>query len=634
MLQTIRERASGWIAKVIMALLIIPFAIWGINSYFGPENPLDAAEVNGTSITLREFQQAFQQQRQRLQQLLNSNLLSEQQLKQEVLEQLVTERVLNLTARELGMRVGDRQLGEAIAANPAFQVDGRFDQQAYERVLNSQGYTPVAFEEAMRAALVTEQLRDGLADSLALTQAEQERLVALLRQQRKLSFVLFDPAQYRDKVQVDDAAIQAYYQEHKASLQSPEQVRVQYVELALDALAGRIQVGEEALRDAYKQQLSQFGQPEERKASQILVTLPENADQAAVAAARAQAESIYARIKDGGEAFQQAMNEYAKGSEPGVQAEDLGNISQGMLDKAFDDALFALKNVGEVSAPVQTRFGFHIIRLDGITPGQVKPFDEVREELARQLRRHEAETQFYDAAEKLSTLVFENPDSLEPVTKELGLSVQESGWFGRSGGEGIAARPKVTEAAFGEDVLNRGVNSEVIELEPGRVVVLRLLEHKQPATLTLEEAREQVVQALKDKQARELLEADAKALLEKAQAGEDLALLAGRYPVTFKSVGLVRRDDATVDPAILAEAFRLPQPGVGQPSLGSVALADGGQAVVAVSEVVSGKLDELSEEERKQLQRGLTAQLGGGEFEAFLKSLRTRAEVRTFTDRL
>jgi peptidyl-prolyl cis-trans isomerase D len=301
---------------------------------------------------------------------------------------------------------------------------------------------------------------------------------------------------------------------------------------------------------------------------------------------------------------------------------------------AFETALFALPKAGEVSEPVQMPSGFHVIRLDNITPAQVKPFEEVRETVATELRQQKAENRFYEISQTLANLGYEHPDSLEPAAKALNAPIQDSGWFDRKGGEGIATNPKIVESAFGEDVLKRGVNSEPLELEPGHIVMIRVKAHKDATPRTLEESREDIVKALREQKAREAIAKDIETLKARAARGEHPQTLATEFGGEFKNAGLVGRDATTVDRAVLDVAFRLPQPVAGKVALGSTALANGDQVVLEVIRVVPGQKDALSEQERKTLVQQLAQQTGSDQFDKLLDSIRTRTKVTTYSDRL
>jgi peptidyl-prolyl cis-trans isomerase D len=639
LLQKIRDHAQGWFAYTIIGLLTIPFAVWGINYYFEGGGPMDAAVVGNSKITLQEFQRAYQQQRQRMQTMLGGNmdpaLLDGPRLKQDVLRQLIDERVLNQVAHDQGFRVGDRQLHDAVMALPVFQQGGGFNRELYERLLRNQGYTAAMFEEGLRQSLATGQLRDGVVASTLITPAEMEQIIALLKQQRELQYVVLPLEKYVAQASVDDAAIKDYFEQNRDRFVNPEQVQVQFIELKLAQIADGITVGEEDLKAAYEEQTAKYGQPEERQASHILVKLAPNASEAEVGQARTRAQQIADSIRSGAKSFDQALQEAKADSSGQLEGGELGTIGKGMFDNpALENALFALQKPGEFSDVVRMPAGFHVVRLDGVTPAQVKPFEEVRETVAMELRQQQAESRFYEITQNLANVAYEHPDSLELAAKALNVPVQESGWFSHKGGEGITANPKLIGSAFSEDVLKRGLNSEPLELEHGHVVVIRVKDHRDATPLTLEEAREDIVKVLRERQARDALTKNVEALKVRAAQGEHLQGLATEFGGTLSNPGLVGRDAASVDRAVLAIAFRLPQPEAGKVALGSTVLANGDQVVLEVARVVPGQKDALSEDERKALAQQWARQTGSSQFDNLLDSVRIKTKVVTHGDRL
>ena len=639
LLQKIRDHAQGWFAYTIIGLLTVPFALWGINQYFEAGGPADAAVVGASKISLQEFQRTYQQQRQRMQAMLGGNadpaLLEGARIKQQVLRQLIDERVLNQLAHDQGLRIGDQQLHDALVALPVFEQNGGFNNDLYERLLRNQGYTPAAFEEGMRQSLETAQLRDGVVASALVTPAELTQVIALLKQQRDLQYMTLSLEKYLAGASVDDAAIQDYFEKNKDRFVNPEQVQLQFIELKLAQIAEGIKISEEELRTSYQEQIAKYGRPEERAASHILIKLPPNAGETEMERARTKARQMADSIHSGAKSFDQVLQDAQADQSGALEGANLGVITQGMFaSPAFENALYAMKKPGEVSDPVQMPSGFHIIRLDSITPAQVKPFEEVREDVAKELRHQQAENRFYEISQTLANLSYEHPDSLEPAAKALDVPVRESGWFSRQGGEGIAANSKVVDSAFGEDVLKRGLNSEPIELEPGHVVVVRVKEHKDATPRSLEESREDITKLLRQQQAREALAKSVEMLKARAAKGEHLQTLAAEFGGEYKNAGLVGRDAASVDSTVLAAAFRLPQPQAGQVALGSTVLASGDQAVFEVARVVPGQPDALAEGERKTLAQQLGQQTGSGQFEQLLGSLRAKTKIVVYSDRL
>ena len=639
LLQKIRDHAQGWFAYTIIGLLTIPFAVWGINYYFEGGGPMDAAVVGDSKISLQEFQRAYQQQRQRLQTLMGGNvdpsLLEGPRLKQDVLRQMIDERVLDQSARDQGFRVGDQQLHDAVVGLPVFQQSGGFNKELYERLLRNQGYTPAAFEQSLRQSLAAAQLREGVVASVLITPAELEQVTALLKQQRELQYVVLSLERYIAQASVDDAAIEDYFEKNKARFVNPEQVRIQFVELKLAQIAEGVTVSEDELKAAYQDQIAKYGRPEERSASHLLIKLPPNASPDLVNQAQAQAKQIADAIHSGAKSFDQALQEAKADPAGNVEGGELGVIGKGMFDSpAFENALYALPKVGEVSEPVRMPSGFHLIRLDGISPAQVKPFEEVRETVSKELRQQQAENRFYEISQTLINLGYEHPDSLEPAAQTLSAPLQDSAWFSRQNGEGITAHPKVVESAFSEEVLKRGINSAPLELEPGHIVMIRVKEHQDVTPRTLEESREDITQALRRQKAREAIAKDAEAIKARAVQGEHPQVLAAEFGGEFKGAGLVGRDSTAVDSAVLDAAFRLPSPGAGQAALGSTALVNGDQVLLEVIRVVPGQKEALSEEERKALLQQLAQQTGSEQFDKLLDSLRTRTKVVTYSDRL
>ncbi|MFO1352264.1 MAG: SurA N-terminal domain-containing protein [Gammaproteobacteria bacterium] len=634
MLQAIRDRATGWIAYIILTLICITFALWGINSYFRQGGVQEAAVVGDTKISQSDLQRAFQTESTRLQQQTGLDPArlpgGEKGIKNRVLQRLIDDALLKQSVRDEGLRIDDQSLSAQIQGDENFHENGTFSTERYQRLLASNGMSASAYEDSVRSALATHQLQIGLAGSALLTKSEIERLIALLYQKREISYLTLSAEAYKTKATVDDAAIQKYYDDNKDRLKSPEQVKAQYLELTLEQMAKDIPVSEDDLKAEYESKKAQYTKPEERKASHILIKMP--ADTGAIDQARARAQTLYDDIHSGKKSFDQASLEIKDQKTADAEASDLGTISKGMQEATFEQALFNLKNVGDVSEPVKTSFGFHIIRMDAVTPEQIKPFSEVRAELEQNLRRQRAEPNFEDAAETLRNLVYENASSLQPAADKLQLKLLESDWFARGGGDGVAKFPKAVEAAFSPEVLGNRENSQALEVEPGHVIALRVLDHKQATPLSLEQARADIVTELRESQAQADLQKDAEALSKRAEQGEDLAALAKEAGGEFKPPQMAGHTEAMFDPAVLERAFRLAAPAAGKRSVGTATLANGDRAVLAISQVVPGKEGDLKEDEKKNLMRRLESQIGLSEFQSYLEARRQQVKIVTYTE--
>ncbi len=534
MLQEIKERAQGWVAWAIVILISIPFALWGIQSYLGGGTERVAAKVNGSKITERELSQSLQRSRMQLRERLGAaydpDLFETGQLRAQVLERMIRDRVLLDVSYAMGMRVSDEAVRAAILAEPAFQRDGAFDKATYARVLQLQGLTPMAYEERLRSGLLSTQLARAVTESGFITDAELAAATRLQRQRRDIAYVILPQAELVPETPATAEEVQFYYDANRDRFESPERVKLSYMVLDAEALGLSEAVDEARLRAAYEERADELREPELRAVRHILLTVPPHADDAEAQQVKERLVELRAEIEAGAD-FAAIAEADSEDPVSAAQGGDLGIVEPGMMDPAFEQAAFALDK-GVVSETVRSRFGYHLIEVTDIHGGQPKPFEEVREQLARELGRGGVENAYFELAEQLANLTYESPDSLIPAAEALDLEVETSDWIERSGGDGILGAPKVTRAAFSEDVLVRGNNSELIEPDPDRMqaIVLRVDEHEPAAVRPLDEVREEIVARLKQQQAAEDALAAAAAMVERLRSGEDFAALAAELP--------------------------------------------------------------------------------------------------------
>ncbi len=634
LLDNIRSWAHSWLMTILLVLIIVPFAFWGINQYFEGGGPMVVAEVNDNPIGVRDFQQALQQQRFRLQSAVGADLdldeAAEARLKRETLNQMIQEAVLVERATGKGMTVGDDQLAALIHAQEAFQSNGQFSRDRYEAWLRRQGYTPGGFEQSFRRSLVLGQLQLGVSGTAFLTAPERARLERLLGQKRTFAYLRVPAARYLDQVQVSDQQVQDYYRDHQSDFQQPEQVDAEYVEVSREALAARVEVSEEDLRQRYESHGSSYVVPEQRRARHILLQLAEDADAQAVEAAMAKARDLVGRLK-AGESFEELARTVSEDPGSAAAGGDLGLFGRGTMVQPFEDAVFALK-VGEISEPVRSPFGVHVIRVESVQAGGGRPFAEVRSELLREVQLERSESAFFEQAERLANLAFEHPDSLEPAAKALGLTVQSTGFFSRKGGTGPAAEPRFVAAAFGDEVLHQGHNSAPVELRGGRVLVLRAREVRPAVQRSLEEVRGEIVERLRVLAASERAEAAARTLVRELSAGGDKGELARRLGLEWVEVADAGRQGGAADPAITARVFQLPKPSGSQPVLGVASLAGGDAAVIALQAVVDGQ--PALKAGGTPAERRLDQVYGQLTYDALVEALRAGANVQIYNDRL
>ncbi len=636
MLNTIREHAKGFFAWLIVILIIIPFAFWGINSYFGGgAADTVVAKVNDVEITTGEFQRVYVRERARRQQLLGENadpsLLNDALIKRDVIDRLVNSEAVAQAAAEAGLRISDTQLAREIIQNPQFQRDGRFDGELYARILNSMGLTEKEFEAQVKQDMLVEQLISGITGSEFATDKELQEIATLVNQERDIGYMILPARDFSEDITPTDEDIKAYYESNLDRFALPEQVSIEYLEISASDLLGNVDVDEEALRNMYEVQQADFIQAEERRASHILITVDPDADEATDKAARDKALKLLERIR-AGESFGEIAK--AESQDPGSAAEggDLGFFGRGMMVKPFEDTVFSMA-VGDISEPVRTNFGYHIIKLTDIKARQGKTFEEVRDALEQEYRELKAEDQFYDLAERLADLTYEVPDTLEVAAQELELEIKTTPLFSRHAGQGIAANPKVRAMAFSPDVMEAGNNSEPVTLAPNHVVVLRIKDHRPTSHRPLEEVKDEIVASLERDAAREKVKDLGETLRERMAAGEDPVALAREYKLEWHEAESVKRDDSSVPGEVLRAAFSVVPPASDQAGTAGVTLASGDYAVIAVKAVRSSEAaggEEDADDFKNLILRKYGTQIGNGT----LDGIRKRSEIEIIQENL
>ncbi|MEN8169088.1 MAG: SurA N-terminal domain-containing protein [Pseudomonadota bacterium] len=632
MLQIIRDRSQGVFAWLIVGLISIPFALWGINSYFGGGGDDSIAEVDGVKISPRQVQSAYQQQRDRLQQMFGGKIpegiFSEEMMKSQILQQLIEKEVLINAAADNRMRIGDAQLANTIKGIDAFYRDGKFNQEQYERVLAQQGMSPRLFEQRVRRDLIASQLSDAITASEFTLDTELDAHLRLQQQQRDIGYMVVPVSKFEGGVVVSEEEIRAYYESNSSRYMQPEQVKIDYLEIKAADITSAIEVNEEEMRQRYEAQKLNFRTAEERKARHILIQVANSTAESSQSEARTKAEDLLQRINSGEDFASLAK---AESQDPGSanKGGDLGFFGRGVMDKAFEDSAFSLQK-GEVSGVVRSAFGFHIIKLDDIKGGETKPYEQVAADLKSEIQSERAADIFYDNAEQLANLTYEQPDTLGVAAEQLQLEIKSSNYFVRSGGGvGIAANPKVITATFSEDVLVRGNNSESIELADNHLVVLRINDHKPEALRPFEEVKAEIEATIKRDKATANTLTQASALFARLQAGEEPESLAASLQLEWKHHKGLKRDDSEVERSIVQTVFRMPHPVAGGFSREQLTLPGGDQALVSVYEVKSGDVTAVEATFRSDAMQRIERSNANVAELALTAGLRERAEITT-----
>ena len=635
MLQRIRDLVSGWIAGVIFVLLIIPFAFWGINYYFGESGDVVAAEVNGSPITLAEYQQTLQELRQRLQELNTGMSPAEQDqfLRQRTLESLVNRKLLEQANTALGLRVSNAQVRATIEGVPYFQGDSGFDADLYQASINAMGMSATRFEAQVRQDMMSEQLQSGLIESAFITDAEARWVAGIRAQQRDIRYAVLSVDALRDGIEVTGEDVQKYYEAAGAKFMDPERVRLSYIELSAESMAAEVKVTEDELRAYYEDNRANYGVAEQREIRQLLVTLPEKAGDVLVEKAKARAEAIAGEL-NGGKSMQEIATGQDEASGSGVEYSEFGFLTLGVLEPEVDAVAFALKE-GERSAPVQSKFGLHIVEVTRIKGGETGAFEDVREQVEKDYRRAEAEKRFFELADRLATLAFESPDTLEIAAEDLGLPVRESELISRDhSGPDALGDPKVLAAAFSEDVLRNGNNSELIELDNTRAVVLRLQEHVKQRKKPLHEVRDEVLASIRLDRARDQVRASGEAIVEKLKKGAAAADLAAESGFAWQEAPGAMMDEPSVNRAVLRAAFAAGTPAAGSAVYSGVSLGTGDFAIVAVTGVRNPAPGEVGDKDLKAVREGLQQNRGTRLWANYIGELRRASEVTVFEERI
>lgn len=592
MLQSIRERAQGWLAWLIVGLISIPFALWGINSYFNNAADVSVAKVNGAEISLSQYQNALQNYRQRLQSMFGENFdlnqMDQETLKRDVINALVEQQLLLHTAQKSGMRISDEQLAGMIHSLDSFHDEsGRFSNAVYERRLLQSSTSPVAFEQQLRNDMVQEQLRQGISDSAFVTQREKDTIKRLLGQKRNIIYTTINAEQYLDTVAVTEDEIKAYYERHLENYKTDESVKINYLDLSVSELAKNLSVSSDDLQKYYENNLDKYTLEERRVAHHIVVALPPDAKAEDVKKAKQSADRLYELVKTGID-FDEIPQKHADLLGAQDEVAKSGAMSRGVMAPEFDDALFSMK-IGEIHEPVRSKHGFHVIKLAEIQESKVSTFDEVKDSVEDAYRKELAEKAFFDKADELQNLVFENPDTLEVAAETLELEIKTSDSFTRNKGEGITLEPKVIEAAFSQEVLD-GANSEPLELADTHIIVLRVKDHELAAVKQLEIVRDEIVDSLKNEKAKKLAEERGVTILSMLKEGVDPEQIAHENTFEWTKKEAVTRDDPNVKRAILRSAFKLGRPADKRTLFDGFTLGRFDYAIIGVTSVNDSEL--------------------------------------------
>jgi len=609
--------------QIVFAIIVLPFALWGVDSYTRSGNAADAvATVNSSKISQQEFGNALRQQQDRLRQQLGKNfdpaMLDSPEMKRAVLENLVSQRLMLLSAKDERLVVTDEQVASMIGGIEAFQEGGKFDRKRYEAVLANQGKSPIAFEESLREDMLWQQMEDAYLQNGYSPNSVMENIIRLNEQQRTVSVSPVSFQSFIAQAKVDEDALKKYYNQNMQEFQVREQAKVEYVKFTIDDLLNKIDVSNEELHKYYDEHQGELGTPEERRAAHILISVTANASQAQHDAAREKAEQLLQQIRKTPAKFAELARQNSQDPGSAANGGDLGFVGRGMMVKPFEDAVFALKS-GETSGLVKSDFGYHIIKLLAIKPSRTIQFAEAKDGILNKLRQQNAAGKFAELAEKFSNTVYEQSDTLKPAADLIGASIERSGWLINGVDAGEPWTTKMLQAIFTDEVLKNKRNTAAIEVAPNTLVAARVIEYKPVAVSAFADARGVIRQKLLLKQAMELAAEQGKAMLAQLQSGE------GRPKLTWGPVQTITRAQyGSLDAGLVNTIFRVNPERL--PYYVGIEADQKGYLLARIDAVKDG--DPKGEEKRLRYAQQLRQLTGEEMFRAYLSDARQNADIK------
>lgn len=628
MLEKIREGSQGVWAMVVLGLVILSFVFAGVGSYVTAPTDNAAAVVNGEEISQSTLERAYQNERGRMEaqfgdafSMLAADAEYLKNFRDGILDRLIGDKLIEQTARELGLRVSDAQIREAIRAMPEFQIAGQFNNDRFQIILRQSGYQVNTFRDYMRLEMTRQQVARAIVGSEFSLPNESVQAHELQQQTRDIRFATIGSGQFSDSVELSEEEILSYYEMNLDRFDTQEQVSVAYVELKVSDFMGEVTTTEQDLLDFYERSSSSYRTEEERRASHILVEFGEDKD-----AAQQDAEALLQRVQ-AGEDFAALAASSSADSFSAENGGDLDWFGRGVMDPAFEEATFALANVGDVTSVVESEFGFHIIKLTDLKAEQVTPFEEVRAAIENEVKTEKASERFFEVQQRMSEIAFEVPDTLEDITSELGIDVKTAPLFSRIAPPEALSSPVVVNAVFSPELIEDRVNSDVLEVANEHVIVARVQEHEPARTKALEEVKQDISSVLTAEKAQAAAKAWSETLMASLNEGTDVAAQLAEKSSAWEDKSGVGRFGSGVDSSIAAEAFKL-SVAEGQ-NYAVVELNNGDVSLVELTKINAPTSPE--EQELIGLAQRLQTTISQDTYAALVESLKAKADIATYS---
>jgi len=615
------------IAQIILALITLPFAFFGVDYYFRRGDSMgEVATFDGGRVTEAEFANALRDQQEmlrRTQRGVDPALFDNPEVRYSILQNVIRDRMIEKKGRDLHFAVSNEQIFERIAADPRFQESGKFSLDKFKLLLAQAGIPEAAYEESIRQQLLSEKMIEPISTGGIVAKAAGEGFVTLLEQQREVAVAAIDAAPFVKDVKIDDAALKAYYDANTVAFRTPEEAKFEYVVLTPDALAADATVAPDEVKAQYNAQIKQYTREEERQASHILVAVKPDASDADKAAAKKKAEDLAARAKANPAKFAELAKQNSDDPGSAGQGGDLGSNPRGTMVKAFDDAVFAMKP-GEITGPVQTDFGYHIIKLTGVTTARTLSLDEAKGPIEADLKRQKVTQKFAGAADQFQNLVYEQADSLSGVAKALGIQAKTTDWATRADAQKLAfGNAKFVQTLFAPESVSAKRNTEAIEVGPNTLMAGRIVEYKPAAPRPFDDVKEEIRRQLVAREASALAEKEGRAklaLLEQGKSDKDAGVTFG------KPVSVLRNQmQPGFSPDALTRVFRLDAAKL--PQYVGAANERGGYSIYRVQKTMMPAT--ASDPSKVVAARSRIGELQSRElFDAYVSALKAKADLR------
>ena len=614
MLSSIKNKTKGWVAYLIVGLITVPFALFGVNEYFTGASNVVVASIDDDEISKEEFLAEFNPQKRRLQKNLAEkyNTDFDTVLKQSIVNQMIDRRLLDQLAESMSHATSVSELNAIIQTNDLFQDEGRFSLEKYKNLLRLNGYTPSEYESVRSKELTQNQIKYNLLDSAFMLPSQLEKLQNLNDQQREFSYIKLSADDYTSKVNVDEKSVEDYYNNQKESFFTPEQTKIEFVELSLAEVAKTIEVTNNELLSFYEDEQARFTTEEERQAQHILLTTQENANK------------VLDLLNKGGD-FSKLAAQYSQDTGSKDTGGDLGLFGRGVMVSTFEESAFSMQE-GDLSGLVKSEFGYHIIKLNKIQAGTVKSFDSVKSELTQLYTESQAQKDLYNLREQLANLAYEA--NLEEVSSQMSLKINTSDFFDR---DSTKLDAKIVEAAFSDVVLNKGENSEVLELDKNRFVVIHLKQKLPQRQKTFKEVKGEINTHLTRLLAKTFVDNIATQIATSSKVGDlkSVDQLMSKNSLKWETIGWVKRDTTKADTSIVNKVFALPKPKT-DPVFSAQSLDRRNALVINLTGVKISK----SKASKANLEKVLLGFESNEVFVNILQTLRAQAEIKVFKSKL